>query len=156
MWLNRLFFILQPVVALAATPGAAWPGDLPPPAAPFAAVSELVAGPGVVWPIYLAFVLTGLIATSHESGALNWIIEYAGDDQRAIYYSLTNAIGLLGVLAPVVGGVIAEAFSFKALFVVALALSLTAIGFALRLAEPRIAAQSRALQHLPEPEHVGA
>jgi MFS family permease len=156
IWFNRLFFILQPLTALAAVSGAAWPTDLPPPAAPFAAISELVAGPGMIWPIYLAFFLTGLIATSSEAGALNWIIEYASDDRRAIYYSLTNAIGLIGVLAPVVGGVIAEAFSFKALFVVALALSLIAMGFALRLAEPRAAAQSRALQHLPEPEHIGA
>jgi MFS family permease len=156
MWLNRLFFIMQPVVALTATPGVAWPGDLPPPIAPLAAVSNLVAGPGVTWPIYLVFLLSGLVLASHESGALNWIIEYASDERRAIYYSLTNALSLVGVLSPVLGGVIAEAFSFRALFVVSLVLSLVAMGFALRLAEPRTAAQSVALQHLPEPEHVGA
>lgn len=97
----------------------------------------LVAGAGAVWPIYLTFALMGMTTAAYEPGMLNWIIEYADDSRRAVYYSLTSAFNLIGVLSPGLGGVIAESLSYEALFVVALSLSLLALMLALRLVEPR-------------------
>ena len=100
-------------------------------------VLALVAGTGPIWLVFVAFGLSGMYMATMESGLLNWIIEYADDSRRAIYFSLTSTFNIIGVVSPVVGGVIAERLSYEALFGVALAISLVELALALRLVEPR-------------------
>ncbi len=100
-------------------------------------IMPLVAGIGPAWLIFFAFGASGVYWATHEAGMLNWIIEYADDSRRAIYFSLTSAFNVVAVLAPVVGGFIAERTSYEALFVIALAISLAALVLSLRMVEPR-------------------
>ncbi|GAB4454124.1 MAG: MFS transporter [Anaerolineae bacterium] len=100
-------------------------------------VAALLAGVGSAWLIYAAFAASGVYWATHEAGMLNWIIEYADDSRRAIYFSLTSTFNIVAVASPVLGGIIAERLSYEALFVVALGISLAALVLSLRLIEPR-------------------
>jgi MFS family permease len=111
-------------------------------------ILALVAGAGPTWVIFLAFAMSGVAFSAFGPGHLNWIIEHAGDERRAIYFSLSSAFSIIGVMSPILGGVIADRASYETLFLVALTLALIGLGLALRLAEPRVeSARTRVLEH---------
>ncbi len=100
------------------------------------AVALLAGSTGIAELIYLVFALGGMAAATHEPGMLNWIVEY-GSEHRSIYFSLASTFKIMGIFSPLVGGIIAEQFSYEALFVLTLAVGIVALGLSWRVAEPR-------------------
>lgn len=100
-------------------------------------VMALIAGTGPSWVIFLTFAATGVVVTSFGLGFLTWIIEYAGDDRRAVYFSLASTFVFFGVMSPIFGGVIAEQTSYQTLFAIALVIAVSAMALSLRLVESR-------------------
>ncbi len=83
--------------------------------------------------LHLAWIGIGLVNTAFVPGFLNWVVEYAPEGYRPIYSGLANSFSAAALLAPLLGGVIVEASSYGALFVVASALGGAALLLALRL-----------------------
>ncbi len=91
--------------------------------------------------LHLAWIAVGVFNASFVPGFLNWVVEYAPEGYRPIYSSLSNTFSVAALLAPLLGGVIVEVFSYEALFGVALVIGGLAFLLALRLQEPRRAPQ---------------
>jgi MFS family permease len=84
-------------------------------------------------PLYFGFLVSGLAASIWDAGYLNWIVGYAPPEQRPNYVGLSNTLaGVSSLVAPFVGGAIAQTVGYSPLFVVSLALALAALFVALR------------------------
>jgi MFS family permease len=64
------------------------------------------------------YVLLGITMSSRMLGHLNYTMEMAADEQRAIYIGLANTLAGLLVPASILGGVLLEASSYPVLFIV--------------------------------------
>ncbi|MEZ4660508.1 MAG: MFS transporter [Caldilineaceae bacterium] len=113
----------------------------------------LAAAPGQMLgplPLYIGFLVSGLAASSNLFAAfMNWVVDYADADQRPIYVGLSNTISALSLLvAPIIGGILAERLGYRALFVVAMLMALAALAVALRFLhnEPEEAVLTEAVQ----------
>ena len=83
--------------------------------------------------LYLGFLAYGLSTNSLNSGFQHWIVSYGHVDQRPIYVGLSNTlIALISLIAPLLGGVIAQYFGYEPLFVVALIMTIAALFVTLR------------------------
>jgi predicted MFS family arabinose efflux permease len=88
-------------------------------------------------PLYFVFMVAGLLASSLEMSFLNWVVMYATPDQRPVYSGLFNSVSAVALLiAPVIGGVLVEAFDYEAAFIVALVMVVAALFVALRYGDP--------------------
>jgi MFS family permease len=91
-------------------------------------ISALLAGTFGTLPLYLGFLTSGLAMSNLSIGYQNWIVSYSTPDHRPIYVGLFNTISALASLAaPIIGGMIAQAFSYGPLFAVSLVMALTAL-----------------------------
>ncbi len=96
-------------------------------------VSALLASAVGPWPLYLGFLISGLTMGSLFVSYQNWVISYATPEQRPIYIGLFNTVtAVISLIAPFIGGTIAQRVGYEALFVVALAMVLGAFFVALR------------------------
>jgi len=101
--------------------------------AAFLPVSALLASVTGPLPLYLGFLISGLTGHNIFIGYMNWVITYTTHDQRPIYAGLFNTIGaVISLIAPFIGGTIAQQVGYEALFVVALAMVLGALFVTLR------------------------
>ena len=64
---------------------------------------------------------------------MNWTVDYAHADHRPIYVGLSNTVSaLISLVAPIIGGVLAQSFGYRPLFVVSMIMALAALFVALR------------------------
>lgn len=90
-------------------------------------------------PLYIGFVVSGLTVGNIYLSYTNWVVTYATPDQRPIYAGLFNTlVAVFSLIAPLIGGTIAQQVGYEALFVVALVMVLAALFVTLRyIREPR-------------------
>jgi predicted MFS family arabinose efflux permease len=63
----------------------------------------------------------------------NWVVTYASPDQRPIYAGLFNTIAaVISLIAPIIGGTVAQQFGYEPLFGLSLIMVLSALFVALR------------------------
>lgn len=97
----------------------------------------LAASPGQMLgplPLYVGFLISGLAASSNLFAAyMNWVVDYAHADQRPVYVGLSNTLSALVLLvAPIIGGLLAEQFGYRPLFVVAMVMATAALFVSMR------------------------
>lgn len=99
-------------------------------------------------PLYVGFLVSGMSTANLLSAYQNWIVSYANPDQRPIYVGLSNTLtALISLIAPVIGGIIAQSVGYEALFGVALAMTLAALYVTLRyMKNPREARMAEAVE----------
>ncbi len=96
-------------------------------------VSALLAALFGPLPLYFGFLVSGMTVGNLFMGYQNWVITYTTPDQRPIYTGLFNTVSaVISLIAPVIGGTIAQQLGYEALFAVALAVVLSALYVCLR------------------------
>jgi MFS family permease len=85
----------------------------------------------------LIFFLMGGVNNGNMAGFTNYLLDYAPGTQRPVYIGLANTINGLVLVAPVVGGWILAASSYRVLFAVTAAVSIAGLASTSRLREPR-------------------
>lgn len=97
-------------------------------------ISALLAGWIGPLPLYIGFLVSGLANGSNLfAGYLSWVVGYAHPDQRPLYVGLSNTVSaLLSLLAPVIGGTLAQNLGYRSLFVVSLVMALGTLFVTLR------------------------
>ncbi len=84
-------------------------------------------------PLYFVFLIMGIVDSFLGSSFVNWVVMYATPDQRPVYSGLFNSISAVALLiAPLVGGLLVEAFDYEAAFIVALVMIVAALVVAVR------------------------
>lgn len=84
-------------------------------------------------PLYFGFLMSGIATISLFYGYLNWIVGYADPDQRPLYVGLSNTVtAVISLIAPFIGGIIAGKLGHRPLFLISLAMVLSALYVALR------------------------
>ncbi|MFW5684195.1 MAG: MFS transporter [Spirochaetota bacterium] len=97
---------------------------------PVAALVAEVVGP---FPLYAGFLFSGLAMSNLNMGYLNWIVGYSGDERRPTYVGLSNTItALVSLATPVVAGSIVQHLGYRPLFVIALAMAMSALFISFR------------------------
>jgi MFS family permease len=97
---------------------------------PLSALLTLAVGP---LPLYFGFLVLGLTLGNLASSYQNWLITHATPDQRPIYVGLFNTVAaIISLIAPLIGGTIAQQVGYEALFVVAFLMALSALFVTLR------------------------
>lgn len=97
---------------------------------PISALLASVVGP---LPLYFGFLMSGLAVSNLFLSYQNFVVTYAPTDRRPIYAGLFNTIAaLISLVAPLIGGTIAQEIGYEALFVVALVMVLSALFVTLR------------------------
>jgi MFS family permease len=84
------------------------------------------------------FVAMGATDGSFLLGFLQHVLDIAPPGQRTAYTGLSNTIGGLTVIAPTIGGLLLQATSFPALFIVTMLTPLAGLLVALRIPNPRM------------------
>ncbi len=104
---------------------------------PVSALLAAVFGP---LPLYFGFLISGLTGYNLFVSYMNWVITNSTPDQRPIYAGLFNTIGaVISLIAPLIGGTIAQQIGYEWLFVVALLMVLSALFVTLRyIHQPRL------------------
>ena len=92
--------------------------------------------------LHLMWIAQAFTNASFVPGFLNYVVEYAPEGYRPIYSGLANTFGALALLAPLLGGVIVDLFSYQALFAVGIVLGAIALLLALRM--PRVRGRAAA------------
>jgi MFS family permease len=97
-------------------------------------ISALLAGVVGPLPLYIGFLVSGLANSSNLFASfLNWVVGYAHADQRPLYVGLSNTItALVSLVAPVIGGTIAQQFGYRPLFVLSLVMALSTLFITVR------------------------
>lgn len=90
---------------------------------------SLLIGARVFYLYLFLFFLLGLFAGSSSWPFFNYSLEYASEDKRPSYVGLLNTLGGFNMLAPALGGWVVKAFSYQAVF--GLALGFAALGLIL-------------------------
>lgn len=97
---------------------------------PISALLASVLGP---IPLYVGFLISGMALSNLWMGYQNFVIGHANADQRPTYAGLFNTISaVVALLAPIIGGTIAQNLSYTALFGVALVMGVLALLMTLR------------------------
>jgi MFS family permease len=86
----------------------------------------------------LIFVAMGATDGSFLLGFLQHVIEIAPPGQRTAYTGLSNTIGGLTVIAPTIGGLLLQATSFPALFIVTMLAPLAGLLVVMRIPNARL------------------
>lgn len=97
-------------------------------------LSALLAGVVGPLPLYAGFLISGLASGSNLfAGYLNWVVGYAHSEQRPLYVGLSNTVSALSsLIAPLIGGTIAQSLGYQPLFVVSLVMALGTLFVTLR------------------------
>jgi predicted MFS family arabinose efflux permease len=89
----------------------------------------------------LIFVAMGATDGSFLLGFLQHVLDIAPPGQRTAYTGLSNTIGGLTVIAPTIGGLLLQATSFPALFIVTMLAPLAGLLVVMRIPNPRMRAE---------------
>ena len=96
-------------------------------------ICALLAGLVGPLPLYFGFLMSGLATRNLLYGYLNWVVGYANPDQRPIYVGLSNTVAaVISLIAPFIGGTIAQYLGYRPLFAVSLVMVLCALFVTLR------------------------
>lgn len=96
-------------------------------------ISALLSGVVGPFPLYIGFLVAGITVSNLFFSYINWIVTYASADQRPIYAGLFNTIAaVISLIAPLIGGTIAQHIGYEALFVVAIFMVYSALFVTLR------------------------
>lgn len=108
-------------------------------------LSALLAGVLGPLPLYAGFLISGLASGSNLfAGYLNWVVGYAHSEQRPLYVGLANTVSALSsLIAPVIGGAIAQSLGYQPLFVVSLVMALGTLFVTLRFLRDAPAAKAQ-------------
>ena len=108
-------------------------------------ICALLAGSVGPFPLYFGFLVSGLATGSNLfSCFVNWVVGYASSDQRPIYVGLSNTVvAVTALVAPVIGGTIAQNIGYRPLFVVSLGLAVSALFVTLRFLQESPAEKAR-------------
>jgi MFS family permease len=90
----------------------------------------------------LIFVALGATDGSFLLGFLQHVLDIAPPGQRTAYTGLSNTIGGLTVIAPTIGGLLLQATSFPALFIVTMLAPLAGLLVVMRIPNPRMRAEA--------------
>ena len=91
-------------------------------------ICALLAGMVGPLPLYFGFLVSGLVTSNLLSGYMNWVVGYAHPDQRPVYVGLANTVtAVFSLIAPFIGGTIAQTLGYRPLFAVALVMALGAL-----------------------------
>lgn len=97
---------------------------------PISALLAAIVGP---LPLYFGFLVSGLTLSNLFYSYLNWVVSYAGSDQRPIYIGLFNTLAtVVSLIAPFIAGTIVQEVGYEALFVIAVVMVLSALFVTLR------------------------
>jgi MFS family permease len=104
---------------------------------PISALLAVLVGP---LPLYVGFLISGLTLSNLFLSYQNWVVSYASADQRPIYAGLFNTVAAaISLVAPFIGGTIAQQVGYEALFAVALVMVFSALFVTLRyIPNPRL------------------
>lgn len=94
-------------------------------------------GPALALPFGALFLLNGIARPAANIAYPSYLLELAPAPERPLYISFTNTILGIATFVPVIGGTLLDLFGFRALFVIALSVSLIAWWLARGLREPR-------------------
>lgn len=97
----------------------------------------LPSGPALALPFGLLFLLNGIARPAANIAYPSYLLEIAPAAERPLYVSFTNTVLGVATFVPVIGGTLLDLFGFRALFVIALIISLLAWWLARGLREPR-------------------
>lgn len=93
-----------------------------------AALGVALAGPQTFAAATALFVLVGCGQGGMQMASINLVYEFGDDAALGVRIAVVNALGeLMAAVAPLVGGVIADRWSYDALYAVALACTLAAV-----------------------------
>lgn len=96
-------------------------------------ISALLAASVGPIPLYVGFLVFGAANSNLLSAYQNWIVSYAHHDLRPIYIGLANTLtALISLVAPFIGGSIAQYLGYEPLFVIALVMIFAALFVSLR------------------------
>ncbi len=120
--------------------------------AAFATVSAVIVliAPSLNW-LYLAFALAGATSAIFWTSMMALTAEFGAEEDRPYYIGLVNTlVAPAAVIAPVIGGVLADRFGFEATFLLAAVCGVVAVLVVLvTMRDPR-----RVEQTLPAPVHA--
>jgi MFS family permease len=97
----------------------------------------LPSGPALALPFSLLFLLNGIARPAANIAYPSYLLEIAPAPERPLYISFTNTLLGIATFVPVIGGTLLDLFGFRALFVIALIVSLIAWWLARGMIEPR-------------------
>lgn len=97
-------------------------------------ICALLAGLVGPLPLYFGFLASGLASGSNLfAGYLNWVVGYAHSEQRPLYVGLANTVSAVSsLIAPFIGGIIAQRLGYQPLFALSLLLALGTLFVTLR------------------------
>ncbi|MFN8452287.1 MAG: MFS transporter [Anaerolineae bacterium] len=97
---------------------------------PISALLASVVGP---LPLYVGFLISGLALSNLFFSYQNWVVAHASADQRPIYAGLFNTVAaVISLLAPFIGGTLAQEVGYEPLFGVSLVMAFSALFVMLR------------------------
>ncbi|MHB1296162.1 MAG: MFS transporter [Anaerolineae bacterium] len=94
-------------------------------------------GQAILYPYLAVFFCLGLYTGSFNFPYYNWILEYVGQERRSLYIGVGNTLGAITMLAPPLGGWLAERFSYPVAFAAAVLFVVTAMLASLGLPDTR-------------------
>ncbi len=94
-------------------------------------------GAALALPFGLLFLLHGIARPAANIAYPSYLLEIAPAPERALYISFTNTVLGIATFVPVIGGTLLDLFGFRAVFALALAITLAGWILARGLAEPR-------------------
>ncbi len=97
----------------------------------------LPSSPALALPFGILFLFNGIARPAANIAYPSYLLEIAPAPERPLYISFTNTILGIATFVPVIGGALLDLFGFRALFVIALIVSLLAWWLARGMIEPR-------------------
>ena len=101
-------------------------------------------------PFFVLFALAGMASGAFMVGFMNYVLEIAPPEERSLYVALTNTLGGLALVAPLIAGWLVQVASYEALFMVTLGVA--ALGLALALGGPGLLVATMRRWRLPAGE----
>ena len=98
-------------------------------------------GPALGLPFGVLFLLYGIARPAANIAYPSYLLEIAPAPERPLYISFTNTVLGVATLVPVIGGTLLDLLGFRALFLIALGISLTAWWLARGMIELRQSAK---------------
>lgn len=93
-------------------------------------------GNAIIYPYLFVFCLLGFYFNSIGWPFFAWILEHAQENQRPLYIGVSNTLGALTMIAPPLGGWLAETLGYPAVFVASLAFAIIALCLSFTLPSP--------------------
>ena len=90
--------------------------------------------PALVPLIVIPFIVTGMSNSSMALGYYNYPLDWCPANDRPNYVALLSSVGILSMMAPLLGGVLVQFFSYQLLF--AITVALVSIGIVVSLTLP--------------------